>query len=233
MHSAARPDTAWAALAAWAWGASRAMDYFETDSRVDAKRVAVVGHSRGGKAALWAGAEDERFALVVSNESGEGGAALTRRHFGETLARITDAFPHWFAGKYKSFSGRVDALPIDQHMLVALMAPRAIYVASADEDLWSDPRGEFLSLAHASPVFALWGDRPLGAEDDAAARTPARRRDGAGITCAEVATTSRATTGSLSSISRTRSGSSRRAATLRASWRRAGARSFNRYLERS
>ena len=161
----ARPDTAWAALAAWAWGASRAMDYFETDSGVDAKRVAVVGHSRGGKAALWAGAEDERFALVVANESGEGGAALTRRHFGETLARITDVFPHWFAGKYQSFSGRVDALPIDQHMLLALMAPRAVYVASADEDLWSDPRGEFLSLVHASPVFALWGDRSLAAGD--------------------------------------------------------------------
>jgi hypothetical protein len=166
-----RPLT-WGAIAAWAWGASRAMDYFVTDARIDRARVAIVGHSRGGKAALWTGAEDDRFSIVISNESGEGGAALSRRNFGETVTRINTSFPHWFTTAYKGFNGREVELPIDQHMLLALSAPRALYVASADEDLWSDPRGEFLSLASTSPVFALWGDAPIRDDQMPALDTP-------------------------------------------------------------
>ena len=155
----------WGAIGAWAWGVSRAADYLQTDPAVDAKHLAVIGHSRLGKTSLWAGAQDARFGIVISNNSGEGGAALMRRNIGETTAIITKAFPHWFTKTYPNYANQEALCPVDSHLLIALAAPRAVYIASAQEDRWADPKGEFLSGLHAQPVFDLFGKKGYGVTD--------------------------------------------------------------------
>ncbi len=148
---------AWGAIAAWAWGASCVMDYLQTDKDVDAGRVIVFGHSRLGKAALLAGAEDQRFAMVIASCSGKMGASLTRRNYGETVASISKSFPGWFCPGFPDYTDNPDGLPVDSHMMISLIAPRPLFLSTGSEDLWGDPRGEWEAAVAAAPVYQLFG----------------------------------------------------------------------------
>ncbi|MHA8067184.1 glucuronyl esterase domain-containing protein [Aquirufa sp. ROCK2-A2] len=169
------PDE-WSANGAWAWGLSRVVDFLTTQSVVDSKHIILHGHSRLGKAALWAGVNDQRFSAVISNESGEGGAAIARRNYGENLWRITNNFPHWFFKDYKNYAYKENELPFDSNILLGLLAPRPLYVTSAVGDQWSDPMGEFLGAKWAEPIYHLYHHIGLGETSFPALNTPVGQR---------------------------------------------------------
>ena len=159
------PDD-WGSIAAWAWGMSRVEDYFETDKRIDSKHVAIHGVSRLGKTVMWAGAHDQRFAAVIASCSGEGGAALSHRNYGETIAHLTapSRYPYQFAANYAKYAGFPDTAPMDANLLVALIAPRPLLLQTGSTDQWSDPKGEFLAAVAAGPVYKLLGKDSLDIE---------------------------------------------------------------------
>ena len=167
------PDD-WGSIAAWAWGMSRVQDYFETDKSIDAKRVAIHGVSRLGKTVMWAGAHDQRFAVVIASCSGEGGAALSRRDYGETIAHLTapTRYDYQFAKNYANWAGFPDKAPMDANLLIALIAPRPLLLQTGDTDNWSDPKGEFLAAVAAGPVYKLLGKDGLDTDVWPAAKQP-------------------------------------------------------------
>ncbi len=165
------PDE-WGTISAWAWGASRIVDYLVTDPAVDAKRIALIGHSRLGKTVLWAGAQDQRFALIFSSCAGEMGSSLARRDYGETVDDMAANFPWQFAGNLQKYPGHWNDMPVDTHMLIALSAPRPVFISGGTGDQWADPRGEFLAEVAAGPVYRLLGARDLGATEFPPVETP-------------------------------------------------------------